>query len=267
MKEILSRITKDYLYRLVKEGKRLDGRGMYEYRDINIDAGEIDPAEGSARVKLGDTDVYVGTKMDVGEPYPDTPDTGVLTTAAELIPMASPKYESGPPGEDATELARVVDRGVREGDVVDTTKLCIEEGEKVWILFIDIHVLDYDGNLFDAAGMGIMAALLDTMVPASRFDEADEDEDYPLPIEHIVVPATFTKIKDQILLDSQLEEEKIADARLTVSLNENDEIVAMQKGLRGVFDYESTKECIRKAKDICSETRDKVVNEVGRENI
>ncbi len=267
MKEILSKITKDYLYRLVKEGKRVDGRNMFEYRDIDIKAGEIEPAEGSARVRLGDTDVYVGTKMDVGEPFPDTPESGVLTTSAELIPMASPEYESGPPGEDATELARVVDRGVREGEVVDTSELCIEEGEKVWILFIDIHVLDYDGNLFDAAGIGVMAALMDTVVPASKFDDAKKEEDYPLPIDHVVVPATFTKIKDQILLDSQLEEEKIADARLTVSLNENDEIVAMQKGLRGVFDYESTKECIKKAKDICSETREKVIEEVGRENI
>ncbi len=267
MKEILSKITKDYLHRMVKEGKRIDDRDMLEYRDIEIKAGEIEPAEGSARVRLGDTDVYVGTKMEVGEPFPDTPNSGVLTTSAELIPMASPEYEAGPPGEDATELARVVDRGVREGDVVNTTELCIEEGEKVWVLFIDIHVLDYDGNLFDAAGMGVMAALLDSMVPASRFEEAEKEEDYPLPVDHVVVPATFTKIKDQILLDSQLEEEKIADARLTVSLNENDEIVAMQKGLRGVFDYESTKECIRKAKSICEQNRQKVLDAVGRENI
>ncbi len=267
MKETLSKITKDYLYRLTKEGKRVDGRDRYEYRDMEVDIGLIEPAEGSARVKLGETDVIVGIKMDVGEPYPDTPDSGVLTTAAELIPMASPEYESGPPGEDATELARVVDRGIRESEAVDTSKLCIEKGEKVWIMFIDIHVLDFDGNLFDAAGIGAMAALLNAEVPASDFEEAKKEEDYPLPIEHTVFPATFTKIKNEIMLDSRLEEERIADARLTVSLNEDNEIVAMQKGLRGVFDYKSTKECVKKAKDITSETREKILSECDRENI
>ncbi len=267
MKEILSNITKDYLHRLLKEGKRIDGRDMLEYRDIKIEPDWASSAEGSARVKLGETDVIVGIKMEVGEPFPDTPNQGVLTTSAELIPMASPEYESGPPGEDATELARVVDRGIRESGAVDTTKLCIEEGEKVWVIFIDIHVLDFDGNLFDAAGIGAMTALLDGTVPASDFEEAEKEEDFPLPIEHVVVPTTFTKIKDQIILDSVLEEEKIADARLTVTFNEEDEIVAMQKGLRGVFEYEDTLECIQKSKEIGAEMRERILDKVDRENI
>ena len=268
MKEMLSKITTDYLYRLIKENKRIDERDMMEYRDLDIETGWIGPAEGSARVTLGDTDVVVGIKMETGEPFPDTPNQGVLTTAAELIPMASPEYESGPPGEDATELARVVDRGIREGGVVDTEGLCIEEGEKVWVIFIDIHVLDFGGNLFDAAGLGAMAALLDAEVPVERFeDELEKDENYPLPIQHTVIPNTFVKIKDNILLDSRLEEEKIADARLTVSTNEEGNIVAMQKGLRGVFEYEATKECVRKAKKIGQEMREDLLEITGRENL
>ncbi len=258
MKEIISNITKDYLNRLIKEGKRIDGRDMLEYRDLEIEPGTIGPAEGSAEIRLGDTHVIVGIKMELGEPYPDTPDKGVLTTSAELIPMASPHYESGPPGKDATELARVVDRGIREGEVVDTKDLCVEEGEKAWVIFIDIHVLDFDGNLMDASGIGAMAALLDATVPASEEEELGDD--YELPIEHVVIPTTFTKIKDQILLDSRLEEEKVADARLTVSTNEEGNIVAMQKGLSGVFSYEDTQECIKRSKEIGEELRQKVLD-------
>lgn len=267
MKELLSNITKDYLYRLLKEEKRLDGRDLMEYRELEIEPSWGNAAEGSARVSLGDTEAIVGVKMEVGEPFSDTPNQGVLTTSAELIPMASPEYESGPPGDEATELARVVDRGIRESGAVDTTKLCIEKGEKVWVVYIDIHVLDFDGNLFDAAGIGAMAALLDAHVPASDFEEAEKDEDYPLPIDQVVVPTTFTKIKDQIILDSQLEEEKIADARLTVTFNDEDELVAMQKGLDGVFKYETTKECVGKAKEIGREMREKIIEAVDRENL
>jgi len=255
MKEIISTITKDYLYRLIKEGKRIDGRDLLEHRELDVQVGWIGPAEGSARVKLGDTEVIVGIKMDEGEPFPDTPDQGVVITNAELIPMASPQYESGPPGEDATEVARVVDRGIREGGVVDTSKLCIEEGEKVWMIFIDIHVLNFDGNLIDASGIGAMAALMNTVVPASDFEHG---EDYELPIEHVVIPTTFTKIKDTIMLDSGLEEEKIAEARLTVSTNEDGDIVAMQKGLSGTFEYEDTLKCIELSQEIGGSLREEV---------
>ncbi len=75
-------------------------------------------------------------EMDAGEPYSDSPESGVMTTAAELIPLASPDFESGPPRENAIELARVVDRGIRESEVIELDKLCIEPWEKVWIVFI-----------------------------------------------------------------------------------------------------------------------------------
>lgn len=263
MKEIISQITRDYLYRLINEGKRLDGRDMLEYRDLEIKTDTIGPAEGSARVELGDTEVFVGIKMDHGDPFPDKPDEGVVITNAELIPMASPEYESGPPGEDATELARVVDRGIREGGVIDTSKLVIEEGEKVWMVFIDIHVLNFDGNLIDAGGLGAMAALMDATVPASDYE--DLGEDYPLPIEDIVIPTTFTKIKDQIMLDPALEEEKITDARLTVTINEEGNIVAMQKGLGGTFQYEDTLECIDLSEEIGEGLRETVKEVNDRE--
>ena len=86
----------------------------------------------------------------------------------ELIPLASPDFESGPPREKAIELARVVDRGIRESETIDMAKLCITPEEKVWIVFIDVHVLDYDGNLFDACSLAASAALGCTIVPNER---------------------------------------------------------------------------------------------------
>lgn len=265
MKEIISKITKNYLFNLIKDGKRIDGRALLEQRELNIEPGYIGTAEGSARVKLGDTEVIVGVKMKHGDPFPDTPGKGVVITTAELIPMASPEYESGPPGKDATELARVVDRGIREADVIDVEELCIEEGEKVWMAFIDIHVLDFDGNLFDAAGIGAMTALMDATVPASNFE--DLGDDYPLPVDDIVVPTTFAKIKDKILLDPSLEEEKIADARLTIARNKENNLVAMQKGLSGTFQFEDTKECLKHSKDLGTDLRDMVTSQFDEDKI
>jgi len=258
---VLPTIKREYLCRLAEQGKRADGRKFDEFRDIKIEIGVVSKAEGSARVRIGNTQVLVGIKMDVGEPYPDTPDTGVLTTAAELIPLASPDFEAGPPREDAIELARVVDRGVRESEVVDVEKLCIEPGEKVWIVFIDIHVLDYDGNLFDAASLAALAALFTAKVPAERFELG---KDYPLPLKEPPISCTSVKFNNVVVLDPALDEEEIADARLTVATDNKGDIRAMQKGLGGSFTKEEIKKVIKASIDNGKEIRKILYKNIGK---
>lgn len=183
-KDVVADLKRDYISKLLAKGQRVDGRRFDEMRPLTIETNFIGSAEGSARVKLGNTDVVVGVKLIAGAPFPDTPDTGVLTTNAELIPMASDTFEAGPPDQESIEVARVIDRGIREGHAVDMTKLCIVPGKEVWIMFVDVHVLDYDGNLFDAANIGANAAFKGTIVPAKR---AGKGEDYPLPVRKSVV--------------------------------------------------------------------------------
>lgn len=254
-------IKRDYICKIAEQGKRIDGRKFDEYRKIEIETNVIDKAEGSARVKIGNTQLIVGIKMDVGEPYSDSPESGVLTTAAELIPMASPDFEAGPPRENAIELARVVDRGVRESEVVEIDKLCIEPGEKVWIVFIDIHILDYDGNLFDAASLASLAALFTTTVPAKRFELG---EDYPLPLKEPPISCTSVKFNNVVVLDPSIDEEEIADARLTVATDINGDIRAMQKGLRGSFNKEEIQKVIKVSIDNGREIRTQLYNVIGK---
>ncbi len=254
-------IKKDYLVKLAKNGKRVDGRKFDEFRDIQIEVGIVKKAEGSARVKIGNTQVIAGIKMDVGEPYPDSPDSGVMSTAAELIPMASPDFEAGPPREDAIELARVVDRGIRESELIDVDKLCIEPGEKVWIVFIDIHILDYDGNLFDAASLASLAALMTSKVPAKQFDLG---EDYPLPLKEPPISCTSVKFNGIVVMDPSLDEEEIAEARLTVATDKNGDIRAMQKGLNGSFTVEEIKKVIKASTDNGKKLREQLYKSVGK---
>jgi exosome complex component RRP42 len=99
---------------MIEKGKRLDGRGLKTTGKSKIEQGLIEKAEGSARVLLGKTEVLVGIKVETGTPFPDTPNEGVMTVNAELVPLASPTFEPGPPDENSIELARIVDRGIRE---------------------------------------------------------------------------------------------------------------------------------------------------------
>lgn len=233
MVNIVPEITKKSITELIKNGERADGRSPNEYRDISIEVGAIEKAEGSARVKIGKTQIMIGIKPQIGTPFPDTPNVGVLMTNSELLPMASPTFEPGPPDERSVELARVTDRCLREGKMVDLEKLCILEGEKVWMLFLDLHVLDYDGNLLDAAVLGSVAALMNTKIPTAKVEDdkvvLDEENLVELPIKEKPLMCTFAKIGDELIVDPSLEEENVMGTRISIGMREDESICAMQK--------------------------------------
>jgi hypothetical protein len=160
----VSTIEKDYMLDLLSRGTRIDGRGFLEYREIKIDAGPMLKAEGSARVCIGDTQVCCGVKYDTGTPFPDSPNEGVITAMAEYVPFASPMFESGPPDENAIELARVVDRGIRHSDLVDRSTLVIKPGQEVFLLFVDLYYMMHNGNPWDTASLAALCALKTTMI-------------------------------------------------------------------------------------------------------
>jgi exosome complex component RRP42 len=159
-------VRKRQILELAESGKRTDGRSLTEMRKVDIKTNIVEKADGSAAVKLGDTYVIAGVKFDCEKPpFPDTPNEGVLSVNAEFVPIASAEFEAGPPTENAIELARVVDRGLRESKLLDTSKLCIIPGKKVWTVHVDVYILDHCGNLIDASALAAMNALLTSRMP------------------------------------------------------------------------------------------------------
>jgi len=240
-------MNESFVTRLVEKDERADGRKFDQFREIKIETDVIKTAEGSARVKMGKTEVIVGVKMSVGEPYPDIPDECVLSVNAELSPISSPEFEPGPPTEEGIEIARVIDRGIRESKCIEVEKLCIEPNKKVWMVNVDLHVLDFDGNLIDAGGLAAIAALLTTNIPKLDEDKVLYDEvDRKLEIKDIPIPITTTKISEKLLLDPNLDEEDAAEARITITSTKEGNLCSIQKGGLGYF----TKEEIEKAADL-----------------
>jgi len=252
MTEIMSEIKRDHMMKLIAEGKRLDGRSVTDVREIQILTDVIESADGSARIKMGKTEVIAGVKIIPGTPFPDTPNIGVLTTGAELIPMAHPTFESGPPGEDAIELARVVDRGIRESGMVDVEALCIVPGEEVWMCFVDIYALDYDGNLFDAANLAAVCALKNATIPGEQYGKG---ENKPLPITCTPISITEVKIGNTLIVDPNFDEELISTARLTVTTDDVGNFRAMQKGGRGSITLDELSLCLDRAVEKGAEIR------------
>jgi exosome complex component RRP42 len=223
----------NHVLHYLKNDTRFDGRKKDEYRPIEVETGFIKTAEGSARVKIGNTEVLAGIKFEVGTPYPDIPEEGTMMVNAELLPMSNPEFESGPPGIWAIELARVVDRGIRESKAIDTKKLCIKAGELVWTVIIDLVPLNDEGNLIDASSLATMLALKTAKFPAltkdNKIDFKTPTKD-KLPLLAEPISVTVLKIGDNIIVDPITEEEKVLDARLTVATLEDGTICALQKG-------------------------------------
>jgi len=261
MSSIIARVKQKQIVDLIAKGKRLDGRGLTDYREIKVEQGVIERAEGSARVLLGKTEIMAGTKIEIGKPFSDTPDEGVLTVNAELVPLASPTFEPGPPDENSIELARVVDRGLRESKAIDFKKLCIKPDKKVFVIFVDVYVLNHDGNLIDASALAALAALLNTKM----FNyEMDEDEVKikpgftPLSVGKHPIAVTFAKINDKLVVDPWFEEEQIMDARLTMTFDEEGNVCAIQKGGSGYFTQKQVLEASKMAVEKAEEIRKKL---------
>jgi exosome complex component RRP42 len=247
--------------KFIEEEQRLDQRTLTDYRPFSIEQGVIEKAEGSARVLLGKTEILVGVKVEKGKPYSDTPNNGVMTVNAELVPLASPKFEPGPPGAQAIELARIVDRGIRESEAIDTEKLCIVPGKKVFIVFVDIYVLNHDGNLIDAAAMAAVSALMNTKMPNYEIvdDEVVLKQGYtPLPLKNHPVTVTLGKITDKLIVDPGLDEEEVMDSRLSIAFTDDGNICAMQKGGAGYFTTKQLKEVMKLALTTAESQRKKL---------
>jgi len=248
MESVIWDLKTDRILSFMKEGKRVDGRKLDELRNISIEHDISENADGSAKVKLGETEVLAGVKMILGEPYPDNPDEGTISVGAELLPLANPEFEVGPPREGAIELARVVDRGIRESKAVDFKSLCITEGEKVWIAFIDTYVTNDDGNLFDAASIAALAAMNKAKFPKledGKIVKGEHGEKLKMSKQPLL--STFAKIGGKIVTDPTLAEEKAMDARFSCATTDDKTLCAFQKGGSGSFKASEIDECIETA--------------------
>ena len=265
---VLNQLKRTQINELLEKGQRSDGRGFEEPRSLIIETGVIPKADGSARIRLGDTEVVTGVKIQPDKPFPDMGDKGIFICTAEILPLAHPTAEPGPPGEDVIELARVVDRGIRESGMVDLSQLVLEKDKSVIGLFADNSVTDHDGNLFDACSYSSTAAILTCKIP--KWEMKDdvptliEGEKSDAPITTIPVAVTMARIGEHILVDPDADEWACMDARITITTNSDGNICALQKGGDDGFTPEQIIKCSELAISVGAKIREKIKESTNR---
>ncbi|BBG24415.1 exosome complex protein Rrp42 [Sulfuracidifex tepidarius] len=260
---IIPAIKRESILNILEHGSRTDGRKLGDYRNIQASLGYAKKADGSCLLKLGETMVLAGVKLETEEPFQDTPNQGNLVVNVELLPLAYETFEPGPPDENAIELARVVDRSLRDSKAVDLTRLVLVPGKQIWTAWVDIYILNYSGNVLDASTLASICALYDTKLPSiiqgdNGISINKEEKNEKFPLNYPVVSVTVAKIGKFLVVDPNLEEESIADAKISISYTPDFRIVGMQKSGNGTFSVDE----INNAENMARSTAEKLFGEL-----
>ncbi|TRY94478.1 hypothetical protein DNTS_004616 [Danionella cerebrum] len=230
----LSNCERLFLLQAIQEKKRLDGRQTYDYRNIKILFGTD---YGCCIVELGKTRVLCQVSCELVPPKDSRPTEGILYFNLELSPMASPAFESNRQSELLVMLNRQLERCLRNSKCIDTESLCVISGEKVWQIRVDVHVLNHDGNLMDAASIAAISALSHFRRPDVAIQgrevtvfSPEERDPIPLSIYHMPICVSFAFFLQgsYLLVDPCEREERVKDGLLVIAMNKHREICSIQ---------------------------------------
>ncbi|KAG5437712.1 hypothetical protein PCK2_000989, partial [Pneumocystis canis] len=248
----LSLNERDFILDALNQNLRLDGRGFNVWRDLTLNFGN---SYGHAEVSLGKTRVVVRISADITEPYPDKPYEGIFTIDLEMTPIIHFSSEPGRSSEEMS-ISHIIDKAIRRSHMLDKEALCIIYGQKCWSIRADVHYLDHDGSLVDATCIAIVAALLHFKKPAITI-KGDEitvhsiEERVPIPLilAHTPICVTFSFFNQgQILLmDTTLQEEKLREGSMVITLNKNKEICQISKAGGTTIGTQLILECLQLA--------------------
>jgi ribonuclease PH len=141
---------------------RADGRGPRDLRPVSFELGVQKWAEGSCRVRMGDTEVLcAATVVDRVPPHLRGKGTGWVTAEYSMLPRATAERTDresakGRIGGRTHEIQRLIGRSLR--GVVDLTRL----GERS--ITVDCDVLQADGGTRTASITGGYVALAAALI-------------------------------------------------------------------------------------------------------
>lgn len=165
---------------------------------------------GSALVKIGATQILAGVTLQIGQPGATSRLCGDI-----LITTEDPALQRW--------LQRVL-------VTLPLEQLCLQEGTAAWRLTITCHIIGHDGNVYDAALLAVVAALLHTKLPQTQQNIKDKTWEiiagsdatslihWTLPI-----PVTFGLYENgTCLLDPTSQEDPLLVGRLSMVIINNE---------------------------------------------
>ncbi|XP_012241547.1 exosome complex component RRP42 isoform X2 [Bombus vosnesenskii] len=237
---VLSSGEKTFILHGIDADFRNDGRRRCEYRSMEIETKLMPQTHGSARLRIGNTDILVGIKIELDVPHADRPNEGKLEFFVDCSATATPAFE-GKGGDDlATEISNILTAAYQTRNAFDLRTLCILPHKKCWKIYVDILILQCGGNLFDAVGITVKAALNSTEIPkitAATLDGGEPDIELSddaydciqLDTSNYPIIVTLCKIGDNYIVDPTSEEEVCSASSIVMSVLPNGKVSSVIK--------------------------------------
>ena len=208
--------------------RRSDGRGLAELRDIVIQPGYLDFAEGSALVSWGRTRVLCAASVLERVPvFRQELGGGWVTAEYGMLPRAGHSRQERERGGGirgrSQEIQRLIGRSLRA--VVDLGGL----GERTVVL--DCDVLQADGGTRAAAVTGAYVALAMALAGLRRRGVLEK-----IPLKDQVAAVSLGRVGGRLLLDLDYEEDSQAEVDANFVATGQGELVEVQlTGEAGAF--------------------------------
>lgn len=200
---------------------RNNDRKNDEMREVRVTRNYIIHPEGSVLIEFGNTKVICNATVEEKvPPFLRGTGTGWITAEYSMLPRATNnrvqrEASKGKIMGRTMEIQRLVGRALRAS--VDLEKI----GERT--IIIDCDVIQADGGTRTASITGAYLAMelaIEKLIDEGRLKE--------MPIKSKVAAISVGRVKDEILLDLEYEEDSKADVDMNIVMNDKGEFIELQ---------------------------------------
>lgn len=197
------------------------GRENDEMREVRVTKNYIMHPEGSVLIEFGNTKVICNATVEEKiPPFLRGSGTGWITAEYSMLPRATNnrvqrEASKGKVAGRTMEIQRLIGRALRSS--IDLSKL----GERT--IIIDCDVIQADGGTRTASITGAYLAMelaIEKLIDDGKLNE--------IPIISKVAAISVGKIKNDILLDLEYEEDSKADVDMNIVMNDKGEFIEIQ---------------------------------------
>jgi exosome complex component RRP42 len=258
--KFLSPTERLYIGEGVEKGIRSDGRSRDQFRPYSLTVDCIPQANGSARIQVQKgCDILIGIRLDLGTPTLEAPTKGKIICNVDCsTSTALNEIENRSFREINTFLAQTLEKLVVNS--LNLEDLCILAEHHCWLVYLDVLVLEFNGNLLSCAMKALKSALKSLKIPqvsvtaieleadqkeASEFAlEIDQDNYTQLVMHSFPELITFNLIStlesgDLWFVDGTMQEELAAREQVHVAVDEAGRICFVDSQGKGALSPDS----------------------------
>lgn len=222
---------------------RNNGRKNNEMRQVKITKNYIMHPEGSVLIEFGNTKVICNATVEEKvPPFLRGMGSGWITAEYSMLPRATNnrvqrEASKGKIMGRTMEIQRLIGRALRSA--INLEKL----GERT--IIVDCDVIQADGGTRTASITGAYLAV--ELAIEKLIDEGKLSE---IPIKSRVAAISVGRVKNEILLDLEFEEDSSADVDMNIVMNDKGEFIELQgTGEEATFTYTELQEFIEVSKN------------------